>query len=32
MIIVLMSAGSWMLQTMTDFTRRLYENIPFLIG
>lgn len=32
MIIVLMMAGSWMLQTMTDFTRRLYENIPFLIG
>ncbi|HIJ21884.1 MAG: flagellar biosynthesis protein FliQ [Gammaproteobacteria bacterium] len=29
---VLMTAGNWMLATMMDFTRRLYESIPFLIG
>ncbi len=32
LILVLMYAGNWMLQTILDFTRRLYENIPFLIG
>ena len=32
MLVVIMMAGNWMLQTMMDFTRRLYENIPFLIG
>lgn len=31
-MVVLMVAGNWMLTTMMDFMRRLYENIPFLIG
>ena len=31
-MVVLMTAGNWMLATMMDFTRRLYESIPFLIG
>lgn len=31
-MIVLMMSGNWMLMTITDFMRRLYENIPFLIG
>lgn len=31
-MIVLMMFGNWMLTSMMDFTRRLYENIPFLIG
>jgi flagellar biosynthetic protein FliQ len=29
---VLILAGPWMLQTLLDFTRRLFENIPMLIG
>lgn len=31
-MVVLMAFGNWMLATMMDFMRRLYENIPFLIG
>jgi flagellar biosynthetic protein FliQ len=29
---VLILAGPWMLQTLLDFTRRLFDNIPLLIG
>ncbi|QEP43177.1 flagellar biosynthetic protein FliQ [Ectothiorhodospiraceae bacterium BW-2] len=29
---VLMYAGSWMLQLMMEFTTNLYERIPMLIG
>lgn len=31
-IVVLMLAGSWMLQMMLDFTKEIFNNIPFLIG
>ncbi len=31
-MVVLMMSGNWMLMTIMDFMRRLYENIPFLIG
>ena len=30
--IMLILAGPWMLQMMTDFIRRLLENIPQMIG
>ena len=29
---VLIFAGPWMLQTLLDFTQRLFGNIPMLIG
>ncbi len=29
---VLMVAGNWMLISMIDFTRRLYQSIPYIIG
>jgi flagellar biosynthetic protein FliQ len=29
---VLMIAGPWMLQTLLDFTHRIFTNIPMLIG
>ncbi len=29
---VLMLAGPWMLNLVVDFTRRLFNNIPMLIG
>lgn len=29
---VLMAAGPWMLQMLIDYTRRLFQNIPLLIG
>ena len=29
---VLTFAGHWMITQLTDFTRKLIENIPFLIG
>ncbi|MBE0509324.1 MAG: flagellar biosynthesis protein FliQ [Chromatiales bacterium] len=29
---VLMLAGSWMLQMLLDFTRRMFDNILLLIG
>lgn len=32
MLIVLVLAGPWMLQTMMDFITRLYNNIPQIIG
>ena len=32
MFIVLILAGPWMLQTMVDYIRRLFESIPQLIG
>lgn len=32
MLIVLVFAGPWMLQTMMDFITRLYNNIPQFIG
>ncbi len=25
-------AGPWMLSMMTDYIRRLFENIPFMLG
>lgn len=30
--ITLIVAGPWMLTTMTDYMRRLYESIPAIIG
>lgn len=32
MAFALMTAGSWMLNLLVNFTRRLIENIPLLIG
>jgi len=32
MAFALMAAGSWMLNLVVNFTRRLIENIPALIG
>ncbi len=32
MFITLIFAGPWMLQLMVDYIRRLFENIPSLIG
>ena len=29
---VVVVAGPWMLQTLTEYTRRLFESIPGLIG
>lgn len=29
---VLMIAGPWMLQALLDFTQRIFNNIPMLIG
>ncbi len=29
---VLIVAGPWMITTMTDYMRRLYESIPMMIG
>jgi len=31
-IVVMMTLGHWMIQTMMDFTKNLYGSIPFLIG
>ena len=31
-ILVLMMAGPWMLSLVTNYTIRLFENIPYLIG
>lgn len=31
-LLVLMLAGPWMLTLLIDFSRRLFEDIPFLIG
>jgi flagellar biosynthetic protein FliQ len=31
-LMVLMLAGPWMLQALLDFTQRLFDNIPTLIG
>lgn len=31
-ILVLMLAGPWMLTLLIDFSRRIFEDIPFLIG
>ncbi len=31
-IFVLMMAGPWMLSLVTNYTIRLFENIPYLIG
>jgi len=31
-ILVLMLAGPWMLSLVTNYTVRLFENIPYLIG
>ena len=31
-VIALMVAGTWMLRLLTDFTERLYQSIPALIG
>ncbi|XOV88304.1 MAG: flagellar biosynthesis protein FliQ [Pseudomonadota bacterium] len=32
MVLALFLAGHWMLQLLTDFTVRLFQNIPHLIG
>jgi len=32
MVLVLLLAGHWMLGQLVDYTARLIENIPFLIG
>jgi len=32
MFIVLILAGPWMLQTIVDYIRRLFESIPQMIG
>ena len=32
MLLTLILAGPWMLQTMVDYIRRLFENIPQIIG
>ncbi|ODN67878.1 MULTISPECIES: flagellar biosynthesis protein FliQ [Methylophaga] len=31
-ILVLMVAGPWMLSLVTNYTIRLFENIPYLLG
>ncbi|NQY27018.1 MAG: flagellar biosynthesis protein FliQ [Piscirickettsiaceae bacterium] len=31
-ILVLASAGPWMLSLLTGYARRIFEDIPFLIG
>jgi flagellar biosynthetic protein FliQ len=31
-LLVLMTAGPWMLSMLISFTKRLFEDIPFLIG
>ncbi len=30
--LVLLAAGPWMLQSLLDYTRQMFENIPTLIG
>ena len=32
MAVVLLLTGTWMIHLIVDFTRRLFENIPSLIG
>lgn len=32
LFVVLIFAGPWMLTTMTEYMRRLFESIPFIIG
>ncbi len=32
MFIMMIAAGPWMLTTMTDYIRRLFESIPSMIG
>jgi len=31
-LVTLMVGGQWMLQLIVNYSRRLFENIPFLIG
>ncbi len=31
-VVALFVAGPWMLRVLTDFTRRIFEDIPALIG
>ena len=31
-LVVMLMAGPWMLSLIIDYTRRLVENIPYLIG
>ena len=31
-LVVMLVAGPWMLSLIVDYTRRLMENIPYLIG
>lgn len=31
-LVVLMLAGPWMLQALLEFTRRIFDNVPLLIG
>jgi len=32
MAVALLTAGGWMINLVVDFTRRLFQNIPVLIG
>jgi flagellar biosynthesis protein FliQ len=32
MALVAVAAGPWMINTMVDYTRRLFEEIPWMIG
>ena len=32
MAVALLTAGGWMINLVVDFTRRLFQNIPALIG
>ena len=32
LVVIMLLAGPWMLTHLTDYTRRLYESIPSLIG
>ncbi|MFZ5466212.1 MAG: flagellar biosynthesis protein FliQ [Pseudomonadota bacterium] len=32
MVVVILLAGSWMLGVLVDYTRRLFDSIPGLIG
>ncbi|HLU76402.1 MAG TPA: flagellar biosynthesis protein FliQ [Burkholderiales bacterium] len=32
LFVVLIIAGPWMLTTMTEYMRRLFQSIPFVIG
>jgi flagellar biosynthetic protein FliQ len=31
-LVTMVLAGPWMITTMTDYMRQLFENLPFMIG